>query len=96
MSSGQNAPIVSTRSRRSTRVARSAAHAADALVPTDLATAVAPPAEAIPPQDAQLLRELGINESEEEEEDGDDQRFSPDLSQPVPSEPLDEEFSFGS
>ena len=96
MSSGKNAPIVSTRSRRSTRVARSAVHAADALVATDLATAVAPPAEAIPPQDAQLLRELGIDESEEEEEDGEDQRFSPDLSQPVPSEPLEEEFSFGS
>ncbi|KAK3260177.1 hypothetical protein CYMTET_30850 [Cymbomonas tetramitiformis] len=59
-------------SRRSARVARSAAHSADAIAPTDLANAVAPPAaEAIPPQDAQLLRELGINESEEDEEDGD-------------------------
>ena len=70
MSSGQNAPIVSTRTRRSTRVARvarSAAHSADAIAPTDLETALpaAPPAAAIPPQDAQLLRELGIDESED-------------------------------
>ena len=86
MSSGQNAPIVSTRSRRSARVARSAAHPADDNAPTDLATAlpVAPPAAAIPPQDAQLLRDLGINESEEDEEDGDDQRFSLVMSQPAP------------
>eukprot|EP00854_Cymbomonas_tetramitiformis_P021931 gene21931-26409_t len=50
----------------------------------------------MPPQEAQLLRDLGINESDEDEEDGDDQRFSPIVSQPAPSDLQDEEFSFGS
>eukprot|EP00854_Cymbomonas_tetramitiformis_P002238 gene2238-biopygen2146 len=86
------------RSSRVARVARSTVHAADAVAPSDFDSALpsSPLAATISPQDAQLLRDLGIDESEEEEEDGGTQRSPPALSQPVASETLDEEFSFGS
>ena len=45
---------------------------------------------------SRILGSCNLNEFQEDEEDGDDQRFSPVMSQPAPSDPLDEDFSFGS